>query len=181
MSSTEDPQQHHQATAATTTAETAETTETTRTTQTTAEPPPAARTRRADMFLDADRDPRENGQRLGDERATLVEYLRCQRLTLELKCSGLGASDLARRAVEPSTMSLLELVRHLADVERGWFRRVMAGQDAPPHFRSDAEPDGDFDGAVADPDVVAQAWQVWRAEVAFAEVRRRRPRPRHHR
>jgi hypothetical protein len=81
--------------------------------------------RRADMFIDDD--PRENGPRLGDERTTLVEYLRCQRLTLELKCSGLDAAALTRRALQRSTMSLLGLVRHLADVESGWFRRVMAG------------------------------------------------------
>jgi hypothetical protein len=42
------------------------------------------------MFVDAEDDPREGGPSLGDERATLVEYLRCQRLTLELKCAGLG-------------------------------------------------------------------------------------------
>ncbi|MDQ3717009.1 MAG: DinB family protein, partial [Actinomycetota bacterium] len=78
-------------------------------------------------------------------------------------------TELARRSVDPSTMSLLGLVRHLADVERGWFRRVMAGQDAPPHFYSKTDPDGDFDGAVPDPEIVAQAWTVWRAEVAFAD------------
>jgi hypothetical protein len=69
---------------------------------------------------------------LGDERTTLVEALRCQRLTLELKCSGLDAEALARRSVEPSTMSLLGLVRHLAEMERGAFRVMMAGQDVPP-------------------------------------------------
>src|SRR3954451_10899700 len=82
--------------------------------------------RRADMFVDAEQDPRENGPRLGDERATLTEFPRTQRLTLELKCAGLEATDLARRSVEPSTMSLLGLVRHMADVERAWFRRRMA-------------------------------------------------------
>ena len=125
--------------------------------------------RRADMFLDPENDPREDGPTLGDERATLVEFLRCQRATLELKCSGLDAADLARRSVAPSTLSLLGLVRHMADVERGWFRRVMAGQDAPPHFSSKTDPDGDFDGAVPDPEVVAEAWKVWRAEVAFTD------------
>jgi hypothetical protein len=65
---------------------------------------------------------------------------------LKLRCSGLEAADLARRSVEPSTLSLLGLVRHLAEMERTWFRRRMAGQDAPPHFCSDADPDGDFDG-----------------------------------
>jgi uncharacterized damage-inducible protein DinB len=125
--------------------------------------------RRADMFVDPENDPREDGPTLGDERATLVQFLRCHRATLELKCSGLDAADLARRSVEPSTLSLLGLVRHMADVERGWFRRVMAGEDAPPHFYSKSEPDGDFDGAVPDPELVAEAWDTWRAEVAFTD------------
>ncbi|HEX3325653.1 MAG TPA: DinB family protein [Actinomycetota bacterium] len=124
---------------------------------------------RADMFVPAEDDPRENGPRLGDERATLQEYLRTQRLTLEMKCSGLDAADLARRSVEPSTMSLLGLVRHMADVERGWFRRTMAGLDAPPLFYSDGHRDGDFDGAVPDPKVVDEAWAAWREETAFAD------------
>lgn len=124
---------------------------------------------RADMFIDLDTDPREGGPSLGDERATLIEFLRCQRLTLQLKCQGLDAGQLARRAVEPSTMSLLGLVRHMAEVERGWFRRRFAGHDVPKRYQSDAEPDGDFDGAVADQAVVEEAWAAWREEVAFAE------------
>jgi len=124
---------------------------------------------RADMFMDFDADPREGGTALGDERATLGEFLRCQRLTLQMKCEGLDAAQLARRAVEPSTMSLLGLLRHMAEVERGWFRRRFAGQDVPKRYQSEAEPDGDFDGAVADEAVVAEAWDAWREEVAFAE------------
>src|SRR6266849_5923436 len=111
-----------------------------------------ATTRRADMFTadgkPSDDDPRENGPTLGDERTTLVEALRCQRLTLEMKCSGLDAEAMARRSVEPSTMSLLGLVRHLAEVERATFRVLMAGQDVPRLFCSDTDRDGDFDGAV---------------------------------
>ena len=125
--------------------------------------------RRADLFVDPKNDPREGGTALGDERATLVEYLRCQRETLKLKCSGLDAADLARRSVEPSTLSLLGLVRHMADVERTWFRRRMAGLEAPPLFRTDAEPDRDFDGALPDPAVVSEAWTLWEAEVAFTD------------
>ena len=71
--------------------------------------------------------------------------------------------------MDVSTLSLLGLVRHMAEVERGWFRRVMAGQDAPPRFYSNADPDGDFDGAAPEPELVAEAWEVWRSEVAFAE------------
>ena len=117
----------------------------------------------------SDDDPREHGPRLGDERVTLVEALRCARLTLEMKCSDLDAEAMARRAVEPSTMSLLGLVRHLAEGERATFRVLMAGQAVPRLYCSAADRDGDFDGAVADPGVVAQAWDAWRAEVEFAE------------
>jgi len=128
-----------------------------------------ATTRRADMFVDLENDPRENGPTLGDERTMLVECLRSVRLTLEMKCSGLDAEALARRSVEPSTMSLLGLVRHLAEMERDSFRNVMAGDNAPRLFCSETNRDGDFDGAVADPRVVAEAWDAWRAEVDYAE------------
>ena len=75
---------------------------------------------------------------------------------------------MARRSVKPSTMSLLGLVRHLAEVERATFRTLMAGQDVPRLFSSDTDRDGDFDGAVPDPQVVSEAWAAWRAEVDFA-------------
>jgi hypothetical protein len=132
-----------------------------------------AETRRADMFTEdgrpSDEDPRENGPTLGDERTTLAEALRCARLTLEMKCAGLDAEAMALRSVAPSTMSLLGLVRHLTEGERATFRVLMAGQAAPRLFCSDTDRDGDFDGAVPDPQVVAEAWQAWRAEVDFAE------------
>jgi uncharacterized damage-inducible protein DinB len=124
---------------------------------------------RADRFLDPGSDPREGGPRLGDERATLTEFLRGQRLTLQVKCDGLDAAQLARRAVEPSTMSLLGLVRHMAEVERAWFRRRFAGLEAPKRYQTEADPDADFNGAAADPAVVEEAWAAWQDEVAFAE------------
>jgi uncharacterized damage-inducible protein DinB len=105
---------------------------------------------------------------VGDEKEMLVAVLNAQRATLELKCRGLTV-ELATRSVPPSTLSLLGLVRHLADIERRWFRRVIAGQDAPDRFSSADQPDGDFDGARPDPDVIAQAWAAWRDEVAFAD------------
>ena len=123
---------------------------------------------RADLFLDPGSDPREGGPRLSDERTTLNEFLRCQRLTLQLKCDGLDAEQLARRAVEPSTMSLLGLVRHMAEVERAWFRRRFAGHDVPKRYQTEADPDADFNGAAADPAVVEEAWAAWREEIAFA-------------
>jgi uncharacterized damage-inducible protein DinB len=128
-----------------------------------------ARRQRAEMFLPAEQDPRENGHSPTDERTTLAEFLRRQRETLKLKCADLDAEQLARRAVEPSTLSLLGLVRHLAEVERIWFRRCLAGQEVPPLYRSSEAPDGDFDGAVPDAAAVCAAWEAWHAEVAFAE------------
>src|SRR3984893_14102482 len=71
--------------------------------------------------------------------------------------------------VSSSSLSLLGLVRHLAEVERSWFRRVMAGQDAPPRFYSAQDRDGDFDNVRPDLALVAGAWQAWREEVAFAD------------
>src|SRR5579862_4802410 len=77
----------------------------------------------SNMWTDVADDPRfAAGADLEGERATLLDYLRAYRLTIEMKCADLDAAQLARRSVPPSTMSLLGLVRHLADVERHWFR-----------------------------------------------------------
>ncbi len=122
-----------------------------------------------DMFIEPEKDPRAEPPTAGSERATLTGFLDWHRGTLELKCSGLDAAALARRSVEPSSLSLLGLVRHMADVERGWFRRLMAGQDAPPRFYSPEDRDGDFDNARPDPAMVAEAWQAWHEEIAFAD------------
>jgi uncharacterized damage-inducible protein DinB len=124
----------------------------------------------SNMWMDSAQDPRfAAAAELEGERATLLDYLRAYRLTLELKCADLDAAQLARRSVPPSTMSLLGIVRHMANVERNWFRRVMAQADAPPLYWSDDVPDADWLGAVADPAVVEDAWRAWREEVAFGE------------
>jgi hypothetical protein len=60
-----------------------------------------------------------------------------------LKCAGLTAEQLKLRSVEPSTLSLLGLVRHMAEVERWWFRRRFAGADIGDLY--DTNRDGDFD------------------------------------
>ena len=124
----------------------------------------------SDVWMDEAQDPRyAAGAELEGERATLLDYLRAYRLTMEMKCADLDPAQLARRSVPPSTMSLLGLVRHMADVERNWFRRVMAQADAPPLYWSEDVPDADWLGAVPDPAVVDDAWRAWREEVAFAE------------
>jgi uncharacterized damage-inducible protein DinB len=123
----------------------------------------------SDMWVNPDDDPRTYGNPEG-EKATLREYLRNYRLTLEMKCSGLDAEQLARRSVPPSTMSLLGLIRHLAQMENHWFQRVLQGRtDGPRLFKRDDDKDADFNGAVADPAVVDQAFAAWQAEIAAAE------------
>jgi uncharacterized damage-inducible protein DinB len=119
--------------------------------------------------LDPDDDPRETREATLDERGTLLDYLHRYRLTLEMKCADLDAEQLARRSAPPSSMSLLGLIRHLAEVERHWVRRAMAGQNAAKLYCSDLDRDGDWNGAVADLAVVDEAWRAWRTEVAFAE------------
>jgi len=122
----------------------------------------------SNMFVRPEDDPRTEGG-FDDERAMLVGYLHDYRLTIELKCSGLGAVDMARRSVEPSNLSLLGLVRHLADVERHWFRRVLDGQDVPSLYQHDNDRDAAFNGAIGDPEAVESTWAAWREEVRFAE------------
>ena len=110
-----------------------------------------------------------------DEKATVLAYLDFHRATLAWKCENLTPGQLARRATPPSTLSLLGLVRHLADVERSWFDRV-EGRSRPGIYWTDAEPDLDLDGAVDDPEVVRQAFADWQAEIDHArEVAERTP------
>jgi uncharacterized damage-inducible protein DinB len=123
-----------------------------------------------DMWLDPEDDPRETNEQPTGEKDVLLDYLRRYRLTLEMKCADLDAEQLARRSVPPSTMSLLGLLRHLARVEHHWFKRVLQGQDVPRLYRTEADPDLDFNGAVADQAVVDDAWASWRREVAAADA-----------
>jgi Protein of unknown function (DUF664). len=96
------------------------------------------------------------------EREMLDAWLEYQRATLALKCAGLTDDQLRERAVPPSTMSLLGLVRHMADVEANWFRRVLSGDADCRIYWSDANPDGDFDD-VADANVEAD-FNCWHGE-----------------
>ncbi|MCX4969455.1 DinB family protein [Streptomyces sp. NBC_00654] len=69
-----------------------------------------------------------------DERVSLETWLDFYRATLAQKCDGLGEDQLREASSEPSPITLLGLVRHMAEVERNWFRRVLAQEDAPPIF-----------------------------------------------
>jgi uncharacterized damage-inducible protein DinB len=123
----------------------------------------------SDRWVDFADDPRTYGNPEG-EKATLREYLDNYRLTLRMKCDGLNAEQLARRSVPPSTLSLLGLIRHLAQMENHWFQRVLqARSEGPRLFKRDDDTDADFNGANADPAVVEEAFAAWQTEIAAAD------------
>jgi hypothetical protein len=78
------------------------------------------------------------------ERRALEQWIGYHRVTLLAKCAGLTAGQLKRRSVPPSNLSLLGLVRHLADAERGWFRQCAAGEDVPDLYWTEADSVADF-------------------------------------
>jgi uncharacterized damage-inducible protein DinB len=121
------------------------------------------------MWTSPEDDPRTYGNPVG-EKATYREYLANYRLTIELKCQGLDPEQLARRSVPPSTLSLLGLVRHLAQMENHWFQRVLQGRiEGPRLYKREDDHDWDFTGAVGDPAVVEDAFATWKAEIAKAD------------
>ncbi|MGR4880190.1 DinB family protein [Streptomyces sp. LARHCF249] len=107
------------------------------------------------MWADPDDDPRNNEDSPEGELATLQDFLANYRITLRMKCEGLDAEQLARRSVPPSTMSLLGLVRHLAEAERDWRNWITDGEPLPKLY---GKRDADFDGAVAEQAVVDAAY-----------------------
>jgi uncharacterized damage-inducible protein DinB len=112
---------------------------------------------------------RQHEPYLGDERSMLEGWLDYHRQTLLHKCAGLTAEQLATASVEPSVLTLLGLVRHMAEVEGWWFRRQFAGQDLPDLYCPDTSPDGDFDdldGADAETDFATFHTEVELARAA---------------
>lgn len=109
---------------------------------------------------------------VGDERASLEGWLDFHRQTLLLKCAGLTAEQLGRRSVDPSSISLHGLVRHMAEVERGWFRIRFAGEPVDRLYCDfETNPDGDFDDvdkADAEADFAIYAREVELARAAAA-------------
>jgi uncharacterized damage-inducible protein DinB len=97
-----------------------------------------------------------------NERDMLDGWLEYHRATLAWKCEGLSDDQLRERPVPPSSLSLVGLVRHMAEVERAWFRRRVGGEELPWLYGTDDHPDGDFDD-VAGADV-AEALATWREE-----------------
>jgi uncharacterized damage-inducible protein DinB len=122
-------------------------------------------------WLRPEDDPRSSGDAVG-ELGNIREYLTNYRLTLGMKCDDLSPDQLARRSVPPSTLSLLGLIRHMAKVEHGWFVRVLQDRrdDAARPFWSEDDHEWDFNGAVADPAAVTEAFTEWKAQIATADA-----------
>ncbi|WP_055585474.1 DinB family protein [Peterkaempfera griseoplana] len=96
------------------------------------------------------------------ERETLRAFLDYHRATLAMKCDGLSDEELRRRSMPPSTLTLLGLVRHMAEVERTWFRRVINAEDIPLVWSDE----GDYQVAYnAETSTRAEAFDAWQAEV----------------
>ncbi|MFI2508094.1 DinB family protein [Streptomyces sp. NPDC018972] len=101
-----------------------------------------------------------------DERTMLEGWLDYHRSTLARKCEGLTDEQLRTASVPPSELSLMGLVRHMSEVERSWFRRVLADEDAGPLYYSEADRDGDFHPTEAD--TWQEAYATWQSEIGAA-------------
>jgi uncharacterized damage-inducible protein DinB len=101
-----------------------------------------------------------------DERTMLEGWLDYHRRTLAWKCEGLTDDQLRTASVPPSQLSLMGLVRHMAEVERSWFRRVLTGEDAGPLYFTEADRDGEFH--LTEADTWQQAYATWQAEIDVA-------------
>ena len=108
--------------------------------------------------------PREDPDLQTGELALLGQYLDYHRATLAGKCARLSEADLKRRAVPPSNLTLLGLVRHLTEVEYGWFCEWLDGQPEHSVYFTVDDPNGDFDNL--DSHAVADVWAAYSAQVA---------------
>ncbi|MEP7201222.1 MAG: DinB family protein [Ilumatobacteraceae bacterium] len=113
-----------------------------------------------DLARDPELDP------TGDEVTLLHSFLEYQRTILIRKAEGVTDAQ-SRLRIEPSEMTLLGLIRHMAEVERSWFRRRFADVEAPPIYYSDSDPDGDFHPG--DDDTLEEAIVTLRSEIEFAQ------------
>ena len=102
---------------------------------------------------------------IGTEREMLRAYLDYHRATLAMKCDGLSDDDLRRRSMPPSTLSLLGLVRHMAEVERTWFRRVLNAEDIPLVWSDEGDFQGAYDARTASR---SEAFDAWQTEIEHA-------------
>ncbi|MPZ51626.1 MAG: DUF664 domain-containing protein [Acidimicrobiia bacterium] len=100
---------------------------------------------------------------VANEREMLDAWLDYHRATLLWKASGLSPEELVRRSAEPSTLSLIGLVRHMSEVERQWFREYLNDEDVAGLYYNDEYPDGDFD--LTDPATVERDLATYKTVV----------------
>ena len=98
----------------------------------------------------------------GSERDVLRGFLDYHRATLAMKCDGLTDVELRQQSMPPSALSLLGLVRHMAEVERAWFRRVFEDNDAPMVWSEEIDFQAAYDASAS---TRAEAFGAWEAEV----------------
>lgn len=108
-------------------------------------PPPRAMTHNHAVNWTAPAPDTVDGAVTGPDRPMLEGYLDWQRANLIAICAGLSAEQLSQRALPSSNLSLLGLVRHLAKVERIWFRERLGGEQLPPLYDAALGKDADFD------------------------------------
>ncbi|AUG80803.1 hypothetical protein CFP65_6136 [Kitasatospora sp. MMS16-BH015] len=99
---------------------------------------------------------------LGGERETLRALLDYHRATLAMKCAGLTDEQLRERSMPPSTLTLLGLVRHMAEVERAWFRRTFEDHGIPMVWSEEIDFQAAYDASAS---TRAEAFAAWEAEV----------------
>jgi uncharacterized damage-inducible protein DinB len=104
---------------------------------------------------------------VGDERSMLESWLDFHRATLVTKCAGLTGDQLVERSCPPSSLSLLGLVRHMAEVERGWFRKHWLG-GLDDIYSTPENWDADFD--LTDPARADEDLAVFTAELDAARA-----------
>lgn len=106
-----------------------------------------------------------------DERTTLEGWLDFYRATLDSKCDGLHDEQLRAASVDPSEMTLLGLLQHAAEVERNWFRRVLAGDQVSPIFGPKRHPEGHDGGFELSPgSSYHAAITIWQDEIRHARA-----------
>ncbi|MFH9296074.1 DinB family protein [Streptomyces sp. NPDC017520] len=110
---------------------------------------------------------------VADERASLESWLDFYRATLAQKCADLPEKGLREASAAPSPITLLGLLQHLAEVERNWFRRVLAQEDAPPLHAPPAGGEAGTEGRdggweLAEDSTHERALAQWETEVARA-------------
>ncbi|MGW7368247.1 DinB family protein [Streptomyces sp. NPDC054841] len=102
---------------------------------------------------------------IADEREMLRAHLDFHRATLAMKCDGLSDEELRRQSMPPSALSLLGLVRHMAEVERTWFRRVINGEDIPLVWSEEGDYQVAYDARTA---TRSETFAAWRTEIDHA-------------